>query len=315
MNRRHFLSGSLLVLIIVLIWRYLDQRPDLLDAISRISAMEVLMLTGLRFLLLLQNGITLKLLTEAAGIRLHWREWGGLPLITTLFNYIAPFSAGILARAAYLKHRHGLSYSRFTGILGVTYLVLLCLAGGAGAVLAAFFSAHYYPAAWSLGAVYLLSCIGGCGAIFFRMSEIPFLRFLPKSVSSRINESYREAISQLELLRIMPKRKWQLVSNNIGILLLNGLCLQYAFHLLDTPVGFPAALFVSLSTLYATAFTITPGNFGIPEALSGMASALIGSSAAEAFLAMLLLRAGTITVVFLLGPLAVWNLKQNMDKI
>ena len=122
MKNRRFLSLSLVGSVILLMGIYLYRNPTLFSALKNISSTTLMLLVVLRLFLMFTNGYTLKLIIAKFDINLSIIEWLGLPIITTLGNYITPFSGGMVARATYLKQRHTLPYAQFMSILNSLHI-------------------------------------------------------------------------------------------------------------------------------------------------------------------------------------------------
>ena len=127
-------SWSIVVLVLVLggIVLYLSSQPELLAALRNVSLEAILWLVILRLLFLGTNGLFLRESAFSFRVRLMPREWFGLSVVTAMGNYIAPFSGGMIARAAYLKRRHSFPYAEFVALLASNYLVNFWVIGVVG---------------------------------------------------------------------------------------------------------------------------------------------------------------------------------------
>ena len=117
------LSILVLVAVICIIGLYLKSNNELLRPILNISLVNALLLIVLTVMLIGMNGLFLKVFAAKFGMGLYFWEWFGLAMITTMGNYLTPFSGGLVARATYLKHRHAFPYAKFLTLITANYLI------------------------------------------------------------------------------------------------------------------------------------------------------------------------------------------------
>lgn len=132
-QRRLLSIGILLVAGCGIAW-YLKSNRDLLRALTHVSLTKACWLMALRVMFLTMNGLFLRTFAGKFRVRLKPVEWFGLAFVTTMGNYITPFSGGLVARAAYLKGRHRFPYAQFATLLTSNYLVAFWVIGAVGAL-------------------------------------------------------------------------------------------------------------------------------------------------------------------------------------
>jgi uncharacterized membrane protein YbhN (UPF0104 family) len=288
--------GSLLVAVFVLlgISVYLAANPELLDLLLNLSMKTAVTLILLRLLFSVLNGLFLKLYATKLGVRLRVREWVGLPYITTMGNYLTPLSGGMLARAAYLKNRHSLSFTHFATLLAANYLLTFWIAALIGLVISLTLI-NQTDSVWLLAAFFAVVWMSVTVVLVFPIPRLPG--------NHRLVQMLNQGIEGWMTVRRDPHLMWYLIVLTIVSILLNGFTFWFAYRALNIAVSMQAALLVSLSSLFSIVITITPGNFGIQEAFVSLTSDIIGVGVGEGLLVALLLRASTLVSAFTLGPL------------
>ena len=310
MNKRKHKPQWLTLLIFIAallgIALYLNANPDLIELLGNILWWQAILLIVLRLLFLGLNGYFLKIFARLFNVKLAVWEWFGLAFVTTMGNYLTPFSGGMLVRATYLKVRHAFPYAQFISLLAASYLLTFWVAGVLGLV-----------AVLQLGAV-----TGGetLLLIFFAVlvTAVTLIFFLPtfKLPSQwRIIKIVNEMLVGWGKIRTNSGLLLRLGSINLVSMLLNGLAFWLAFHALDISVSFPKALLISLSAVFSVVLTITPGNLGIREAIIGLTGELIGIGVGEGLIVALLIRASTLVSAFTLGPLFSYRLTRELQKM
>ncbi len=303
-RKQNWLSIAILVLTITGIGFYFRANRNLLDPIRQISITFLFVLILLRFVFLVLNGVILNLFVTRFNVRLQWREWVGLALVTTLGNYITPFSGGMVARATYLKVKHQLPYTKFTVLLGASYLITFSVASLIGIfslLVLNEWQAQTFLLASFLGLVFL----GVVVAMVFPLNWVP-------SGENRLIRTITAVLEGWQQLRADRELLWQLGVVTTLSMMLNGVAFWVAYRALGFDlVQFEEALLVSLSAVYSVILTITPGNVGIREALVSLTSELVDIGVGEGLLVALLIRLGTLASVFSLGPIfSVWLTRQ-----
>jgi uncharacterized membrane protein YbhN (UPF0104 family) len=240
------------------------------------------------------NGLFLKLFAAKLGITLAWYEWIGLPFATNMGNYLTPLSGGMLARAAYLKNRHALSYTHFTTLLAANYLLTFWVSSLAAISLMPFLWQQTH-APWSLLLFLAASLI-----LLSMILMMPIPQVLSTGRAFRI---LNQGLLGWRTVRDDYHLMWQLVVLTIVSLLLNAAAFWLAYRSLEVQISMPAALMISFSTVFSAMTTLTPGNFGIREAFITFMSEIVGVGAGAGLLVALIIRGSTLVSAFTLGPL------------
>ncbi|MBE2224797.1 MAG: flippase-like domain-containing protein [Anaerolineae bacterium] len=285
---------------------YLIFNPEILDLLLNLSVETAVILILLRLLFLALNGVFLKLFAAKLGVMLRFKEWIGLPYMTTMGNYLTPLSGGMLARAVYLKSRHALSFTHFATLLAANYLLTFWVAAFVGLILSLIFI-DQYPAVWLLAVLLAVVWVGITAVLLFPIPKLPGNHRLMRMINQGI-----EGWTMIKQDRILVL--YLLILTVVSVFL-NGFTFWYAYRALSTPISMQAALLVSLSSVFSVFITITPGNLGIREAFVSVTSEIIGAGAGEGLLVALLIRASTLVSAFTLGPLFAFILTRELRPV
>jgi uncharacterized membrane protein YbhN (UPF0104 family) len=95
-------------------------------------------------------------------------------------------------------------------------------------------------------------------------------------------------------------------------ILIGALLFLVAFMSLGSMLPFRVALLIYLLTTFTLLINITPGNFGIQEAGTSMAAAILGAGVEMGLMASLMIRAATILSAFSLGPVFSYLLSKEL---
>lgn len=291
---RSIFTIVLLLLCLVGIAFYLRANQELVTLLANLSWTTAVFLVILRFLFVATNGLFLKLFAAKLNIYLNWREWVGLPFVTTMGNYLTPLSGGMLVRAAYLKNRHALSYTHFATLLAANYLITFWVSVLAGLVIMPFLW-QQANAPWLL-----LLFLGVCWVGLSIILLTPMPRFPSEKRPFRL---LNQALIGWHTVKSDRSLIWQLVLLSVVSLVLNAAAFWLSYRALDIPVSWGTAVMVSLATIFSTLTTITPGNFGIREAFISFISQIVGAGVGEGLLVALLIRGTTLISAFTLGPI------------
>ncbi len=299
MKIRKFFSLSVLIVVIAAILFYLSTQPQLLAALQQISWSLLAIIIVFRLLFLITSGLYLQTFAKKFNISLTFTEWFGLSVVTTMGNYITPFAGGMVARAAYLKHRHNFPYASFATLLASNYLVVFWVIGAIGFTTLIIF----FP----LQDIYIMLAL-----LFLAMPiTISILTILPNVHLPETHRLFRILNTSLEGWNLVKNDKIllaQLGLYTMANIALNGLSFWVAYNALGFTVSFSSALLISLIAVFSILLNITPGNLGIQEIIVSVSSNLLGPGGGEGLVVALIIRAATLLLVFTLGPFYAWLL-------
>lgn len=223
-------------------------------------------------------------------VHAHWRDWFGLVAVNSFSNYL-PLSAGLVAKAFYLKRVHSLPYSEFA----VGQLALLLLVVGSNGVFG--------------GLTVLLfgsTGVGWVAAGFAAMCATGALVFLPAR-ATRVLTRARLPWDDVAVRAIRAAAP-SVIPIQLGVLIATAASLRLGFALGDADVGFAPCLIFSAATVITRVVAITPGALGIREFLVGGLAVLTGFELQDAVIASTLTRVAEMGVIFLLGSAYTYRL-------
>ena len=295
MRNNRVWSVAVVILVALAISLYIYYQPYSLRFLKNVSLSSLVFLIIIRILFQAINGLLLREFASKFGTLLKPKEWFGLSIVTTMGNYISPFSGGMIARAAYLKHRHAFPYAQFASLLAASYLIYFWAIGVAG-VITVITSGENLAFYWQI-----LSFLVGVVLIISILIILPPVRF------SRINRLTTIINSSMNGWAFIKADKALLLKVAIYTLIgivLNGLSFWVAFMALaDFPVSFGAVFLISLLSVFSILFNLTPSNFGIQEAIISLTSGMLGIGAGLGLMASLLIRVASLIPAFTLGPI------------
>lgn len=290
-------SASALILIGLAVWAgvYLSGHLDeFKQALTWPLSCLVLvsLLTLIRFAVV---GLFTQVILKAFGLRLTFKEWFGLPVMTTLGNYFLPLRGGAGLRAAYLKKRHDFALTDFLSSFLAIYLVVLMVNAVVGLTVLLFLKSWRGPG----GMVVSLFC--GCvlaGTILVTLFPL--------------KTDWFERMGLGFMVRLIEG--WQKIREHPGVVaklfLLSAantftgvLVIWVGFIAMDVSAGPAGAALVVAFQALTLFMSITPGGLGIQEAVLVFTAQAVGVSPAQGLALAVAVRAVTLFWTLLLGPI------------
>jgi len=246
------------------------------EAFFAIAALVVATL-GLR-------GLAHQALFGRLGISASAFEWFRVVTMTAFTNYL-PLSAGMVAKAFYLKRVHSLPYRKF--------------AAGQLALLALIMSTNGAVGLATLALDFPEQVVGIVGGGFAIMAAAAALLFVPTAAVRRLSGRWLawddSAASELRLAS--PA----IALFQVGILVGTAATLRIAFGMGSSNVGFAACVVLAAASMLTRLVAITPGALGVREFLVGGLAHLTGFPLRDAVIAATAVRTVEIAVIFALG--------------
>ena len=282
---------------------YLVHNPELVALFYGISLRHAVLLVLMCVLSFGTSGLYLKVFAGKFGMYLRPQEWFGLTVVTTMGNYLTPFSGGLIARASYLKHRHAFSYTRFLAMMAANYLIAFALISLTG-IVTLLTLPEKQDESWLV-------------LIFFFATLITvwLVSIFPSITAGSKNQMVllaQRATEGLDIIRRDPVLLGKLIVLTLMNILIGALLFYVAFISLGSMLPFRVALLIYLLTTFTLLINITPGNFGIQEAGTSMAAAILGAGVEMGLMASLMIRAATILSAFSLGPVFSYLLSKEL---
>lgn len=302
---------QVLVLVILITWFgvYFYQNINEFRQLKIVNVIYVAPLFFLFMLFLINNGLILKYLLEPFGIKLKFKEWFGLSVVTSLGNYLTPFRGGAVARAVYLKKIHQFSYSHFLSTLTGIYVVIFLVYSFVGLLAMAFL---YY----SLGIFNILIFIIFLSLFLFLSGIVIFSPEIKETKYSFINK-FINVINGWHLIKSNKKTLMVTVLISAGNVLIMVLTMFLEFKVFGVEMSLLSALFLSIVSTLGLFISITPGALGIKEAIVVFTAAVVNVPAPQMLAVSILDRIIGLAIIFILGPIfsyILMNQKRN-DKV
>ncbi len=288
-------SIAVVIIVAFAISTYIYYQPYSLKFLKNVNLVNLIFLIMIRILFQVVNGLLLREFASKFETFLKPKEWFGLSIVTTMGNYISPFSGGMLARAAYLKHRHAFPYTQFASLLAASYLIYFGAIGVVGfitVIISGEALAFYWQmVSFWVGVILIISTF-----IILPTKRFPWNNRLTNIINSSMNGWAFIQADKALLFKVA-------IYTLIGIFL-NGLSFWIAFMALaDFPISFGAVFLISLISVFSILFNLTPSNFGIQEIIISLTSGIFGIGTGIGLMASLLIRIASLIPAFTLGPI------------
>jgi uncharacterized membrane protein YbhN (UPF0104 family) len=228
------------------------------------------------------------------GTAAPWREWFGIVSVNSLSNYL-PLSAGLVAKAFYLKRVHGLPFAGFAVGQSVLLILVVAANGAMGLLTVSFWRPA--AAAW-------------IGLAFAAMVAVGSLLWLPdritRSLTGRWLPTDPTAIARLRgcTPTVIPLQA--------ATLLTTAACLSLAFSMGHAEVSFGACIVFSAATVLTRVLSVTPGALGVREFLIGGLAVATGFELQDAVIAASAVRVAEVGVIFALGGAFSYELSKRV---
>src|SRR3989344_8161996 len=120
---KKLISISVLILIVIIFIYYIISHISDFKQLSLVNPLYIIPLIIISLIVSITNGLIIKYLLEPFKIKMKFKEWFGLSIITTFYNIILPLRAGMATRAVYLKEKHNFPYTNFISTLAGVYVI------------------------------------------------------------------------------------------------------------------------------------------------------------------------------------------------
>lgn len=254
-------------------------------------------LTIILFLMLayfVVQGVLLKITLQTFSIKLRFKEWFGLMVVTLMGNFIVPF-AGFGFRAAYLKKVHSFDYTYFGSTLGAIFLIefLIFTLGGLTSVSFLYFQKNIF----NLGLVIFL-CV-------FLLICLVFLFFSPKlpNFKNKLYLRLKAVIESWNSLKSNKEFTFRLIGITCLEFLLSSAMFYFAFRSFGLEINFFEAFLPTSVSDYSLLFRIFPGSFGFYEGAIAYSAKILGYTVPQGLLVTGILRVTSMFWLFTLGPI------------
>lgn len=291
-------KGGLALALLAAVLVYLGRNAHMVRDLPRLSPAAWLAIAAITALGTVLSAATVQWMLAAIGARTRFWEMYLLHNAAYLLNLL-PLKAGTVMRAAYLRSRHGFSYSRF-GVFAV-YLTLLT------ALITAAVGLGCLVTAYGLGtttnrvfAVLLAGSVALTGSLLLLPLPVP-------SWGGRLGGLLRDLLRSRRELLARPRSLAAPAAGLLAVYLLGVLRLGVIFAGLGLEAR-PAGLLLlgALGQLSLLA-NLTPGGLGVRELLVGVGATVLGVPMEAGLVAALIERAvGLVWAALVGGPSAAW---------
>ena len=292
---RRWLAGVLTLLVLLVLLGFLYENRSYVAASYSLRPELFLAVAGLTLLGLFVRGIANRLHFSGLGVNASTAAWFRLVAVTSFTNYL-PLSAGLVAKAVFLKRVHALPFAHFA--VGQTTLLVLIVAtnGLVGLVL--------------LGTRFPEELFGVVGLGFAAMLASGVLLVLPPRARELLSARWFPLATQVGPA---ARRHWPGVALcQLGMLCAAAFALKLCFAMGESSVGFEACLLFTAAAVVTRFVTIVPGALGLRELVIGGLAVLTGFDLRDAIVASTVARVAEILVVFVLGGIFTWRLSGEL---
>jgi uncharacterized membrane protein YbhN (UPF0104 family) len=235
-------------------------------------------------------------LIRSLGIPFSNLESFGLSNISALTNLVLPQGVTV-TKAVYLKHRHGVSYSKFSALFLGLFIIFLLI----GALLMAI--TNMLAMMQGIKVPEILwggSLLAGATTLLF-FFDVPREYFTKFGKIGVLVENFSEGWNRIRTNKacLIKACVWQ-----VAIFVSSGIAVTFAYHSVGIEInpvlGISLAVFIAFSNLIA----IVPGNFGIQETVYGYLTYLSGLMFVQGLVISMMMRAVGLLMIFMIAPIS-----------
>lgn len=293
MEKKKVLSIIILIIFVVLGVIFLKGRTHELYKILKIDFKYVIILSALIALQSFFRGHKLKLIMNIYDIKLKFKEWWGMEIMTEVGNNVLPFKGGLPARAVYFKKKHNLSYHSFVSGTGLSYLIDFLGFGLIGSIASLFLSVE---------SSIKYSILTFFGLIFLATSFVLFLLPLPIRINIKLLKHVVDSINEIKIARANGLFILNLFLNFLIRCGMTISRLYFGFLAFGLALPFYTCVVMGVFLGVSKLVSITPMGLGFRESVVAVSSKLFSVGAMVGVLATALDRVLTVILTFLFAP-------------
>jgi uncharacterized protein (TIRG00374 family) len=300
----------LFLLLAVAIW-YSFTHSDLFLNLRRISALNVALLFAFVSVTYFMTGYQFNLLMKVFSIHLVFKEWLGLSVCNTMFNYYLPARGGIAVRAYYLKKKYAFTYSHYMSMIAGSQIIAFFLSDGLGLGSALL----YRPVHGVWLGKFIVLFIFLLGATVIGAVVLLVLLKLGKTFkNARFNNILRLFEEGLNLFGKNKKMVGFFCFFYVLGILTVGARLFICFSAIGVEVTPLQMLIIPSLTTFSMLLPLTPANLGVREGIISGCAYWFGLPADQALLAALIDRGAAVIMTFLFGLIFMKPAEDIADK-
>jgi uncharacterized protein (TIRG00374 family) len=277
---------------------YLHNNKEKLSLIDSINSEYLILLLVCGIIAYFPISLEFKYEMLLFKIKLKFKEWFGLSLINTMYNYFIPAGGGLFARAYYLKKKYNFDYSKYIALTGGASLL--------GFGVASFSALTLIILKYFLSGFFNADLLG-ISLLLFLGSLLLTLIFIlsPNLRLARGWKIFDTLIIGVQRSNNYFNSNYKILSYTIfsrfALIFFMGLRLFFSFKVLDIEVDLISILTIQSLIIFSMVISITPGNIGVKEGIIGLLATMIGIPLKDAILAAAIDRAVAMIIVFALG--------------
>jgi uncharacterized protein (TIRG00374 family) len=239
-----------------------------------------------------------KFLLEIFKVNLNYKEWFGLSVCNTMFNYYLPARGGLVVRAYYLKQKYNFPFSHYASLLTATYIIAFFLSGTVGIFSTILYKFFHGILLKKLLLIFTLLLL--CTFVLALLTLL-FAKLRVTLKHERINNIFQLIQQGFDYFF----KNWQVVIYfsmlHILFLCVSAARLYVSFYAIGIEVVSLQMLIIVSLVNFTLLLTLTPGNLGIREGVISFCAYLYGIPPDIAILAALIDRAAEVVLTFVLG--------------
>ncbi len=289
------LSWVISLIIIGLIAIYVKQHLPEFTKIFQLSPFPLMVLVFMIFLNLVLLGCFTKVLLDSFEVKLTFREWFGLSVVSTMGNYLMPFRGGAGIRAVYLKKRHNFTYATFLSTMAALYLITFFVNSLIGLICMGLIYLHY--------GIFNLPLFSFFSVAFFVLSLIIIFSPQIPNFGNRCLNTISNFVNSWYRIKSNQKLAFKLLVIILLISMVKLYSIYFAFQAFSIDISMLKSLLISTLLSFSTLINLTPGALGITEGVIILGAKIFSITPAQSLLVAGLIRVVTLFFVFILGPI------------
>lgn len=296
-GRFHVVKFTIYILLVITAALFLFWQRNKLKVLGEASFDHLIILAFVAILPVFFNAFAFKVNTSIFNIHLKLREWIGLSVTNTFYNYIFPARSGMAFRIAYLKKQYQFPVSSYLTFLSGAYLILFFVSSLSATVLCIgfFFQSEQFHSGFLYVSLGLLLSTG----VFLGMLNLLNPKLL--SDQNRISLFLKNSIESFHYFKLNKNKLKYLFLCKFFFLLSISLRLFVSYSVLGIHLSYMKLLLACSFLMFSMVISIIPGNLGIREGIIGIITNIMGLSIEDAMLGALLDRVVSMIIVFVLG--------------
>ncbi|HLC46917.1 MAG TPA: lysylphosphatidylglycerol synthase transmembrane domain-containing protein [Candidatus Nanoarchaeia archaeon] len=292
---KKIISMALLVFFILWFVYYLNSHSSDFKQLSLVNSAYIFYFIMINFSFYITNGLLIKYFLEPFNIHLNIKEWFGLSILTSFYNTITPFRGGSIARASYLKKKHGFSYASFLSTLIGIYVINVMIASLLGIISMVLLYLKFDMFNYLILFIFI--------GLFISTLIIVIISPNLSNTQNKVFNVLIRVINGWHLIRKNNKLVLTVSTIMVAQLMLGVLGTILVYGLFDAHIGLIKSMFLVSVSYLGNFISITPGALGISEAVQVFSALIVGITPSQSLAAALTGRAISLVLLIITGPL------------